>query len=226
MDRIHEAFDAGASRYDRQRALVIPDFEGFYEAAVWATGWDGDRPRILDIGAGTGLLGERLLERYPRATLTLMDMSRGMLDVARERFREDPRVRVMVGDYRSDPLGGTYDVIGSALSIHHLEKTEKRELYRRIFDSLNPGGIFVNADEVAGETAWSHRRNMEYWNAFLDRAGLPADEREELRDRRRSYDRMETLSCQLSWLRSIGYADVDVAYKNRPFAVFFGRKRG
>jgi len=224
MHGLKEAFDAMASRYDGQRRWIIPDLQGFYHSAVWAAALTKKEPSILDIGAGTGLLSELFLEAYPGATITLMDISEKMLDVARVRFRGRERVRFVVMDYSRGDLGGPFDAICSALSIHHLPQDEKRELYRRIFEALGKGGVFVNADEVAGESEETHRRNLEYWDDFILGGPLAREEAEAILRRREAFDRMEKLSVQMGWLKEIGFTDVDVIYKNRSFAVFAGRK--
>lgn len=224
MEEVKRAFDAAASRYDAQRKFIIPDFEGFYRAAIWALDGERQTPAILDIGAGTGLLSDMILHRYPLSIITLMDISENMLSVARQRFRDRENVRYVIADYRHEGVEGTYDLICSALSIHHLAEGEKYRLYRRVFDCLKRGGVFVNADQVEGESAWMHQRNMDYWDSFILGSGLPRDEAEEVLFRRNTYDHMEKLSVQLRWLQEIGFYDVEVVYKNRPFAVFLGRK--
>lgn len=225
MKEVKEAFDAIASQYDRQRKLVIPDFDAFYNAAVWAATWPGERPVILDVGAGTGMLSEMLLERYPSATLTLMDISSPMLEMAHRRFHGKGRIRYLVSDYSREDLAGTYDIICSALSIHHLEDPDKWALYRKIFHALNPGGIFVNADQVEGETPSTHRQNLTYWDEFVQKGILDHEEQRAMFERRDTLDKMVKLSVQLSWLQDAGFIDVDVVYKNRSFAVFSGRRK-
>jgi tRNA (cmo5U34)-methyltransferase len=224
MDEVKAAFDAGASEYDAQRKWIIPEIEEFYGAAVWAAAWPGEAPSILDVGAGTGLLSALLLQRYPAASVTLLDISEKMLAVAGERFAGQENVHGLVRDYRQEGLPGRYDLIVSALSIHHLETAEKYALYERIFEALNPGGVFVNAEQVAGESAWQQARNFAYWDEFVDRGPLTPEAKREAMGRRDRLDKMEKLSVQMQWLTAIGFADVDVAYKNRPFAVFSGRK--
>lgn len=85
--------------------------------------------------------------------------------------------------------------------------------------------MFVNADQVEGETPGLHRRNLAYWNDFLLQGPLDPEEIQAMFERRKTYDRMEKLSLQLAWLKEIGFSDVDVVYKNRSFAVFTGRKK-
>lgn len=214
VNDLKAAFNAIATGYDEQRRWIIPDFSGFYAAAVTAAASPMEDPSILDIGAGTGLLAEMLLHAYPA------------LELAEARFQERERIHFVTCDCRRGGLGGPFDVIASALSIHHLERDEKRDLYRRIFRALGDGGVFVNADEVAGETGEMLRRNLESWNDFLLGGPLPREKAEAIMRRRETFDRMEKLSVQLGWLREIGFTDVTVVFENRPFAVFTGRKGG
>jgi tRNA (cmo5U34)-methyltransferase len=181
-------------------------------------------PAILDIGAGTGLLSTFLLEKFPDARLTLMDISENMLDEARKRFATRSGTEYVVCDYSRSELGGPYDIICSALSIHHLLPEDKCRLFQRIFSALKPGGMFVNADQAEGETPYFTERYHDYWNDFLRSGPMSETQHAEILKRRDTLDRNEKLSVQLSWLKEAGFSDVDVVYKNRTFIVTVARK--
>ncbi|ACL16083.1 class I SAM-dependent methyltransferase [Methanosphaerula palustris] len=225
MEHIRRAFDTIAGEYDAQRRWIIPDIDAFYSAAVWAAEWKGDTPKILDIGAGTGLLSALLQEKYPKAHLTLLDFAEQMLNVARERFAGRTDLRYITGDYRDVDLCGGYDLICSALSIHHLPDEEKAGLYHRIYDALNPGGVFVNADQARGDTPALDRRFIEYWDAFLSDGPLTPAEQAVIRTRRDTLDQSANLGDQLTWLKTSGFSNVDVIYRNRTFVVLTGSKK-
>jgi tRNA (cmo5U34)-methyltransferase len=224
MEQIRLAFDATASRYDAQRRWIIPEMDEYYNAAVWAAECKNPRPAILDIGAGTGLLSALMIQKFPEACLTLVDLSGSMLSIAKERFADRRDVRYIAGDYSSVDFAGRYDLVCSALSIHHLEHDEKRLLYRKIHDALNPGGMFVNADQVLGETAAINRRYMEYWDEFLLPCPLPAEDKKQMLYRRDTFDKNEKLSVQLAWMADCGFGEIDLVYKNRLFVVFTGKR--
>lgn len=224
MEDVRRAFDAVASQYDGQRKYIIPDLDGFYGAAVWAADWPGDNPFVLDIGAGTGLLSAMILKKFPFATLTLLDISDRMLEVARRRFLGCPRVRFVVADYSRENLSGRYDIVCSALSIHHLEHEDKQQLFRKIYRILSPGGIFVNADQVEAPSDWLSLKYREYWDSHLARATLDPKELEAAKIRRETLDKNAPLLDQLRWLMEAGFSGVDVVYKNRTFCVFVGKK--
>jgi tRNA (cmo5U34)-methyltransferase len=224
MEDVKHAFDSFALEYDTQRAHVIPEFQQFYGAAVWAAESTRHAPRILDIGAGTGMMSGLLLQKFPAATIVLLDFSERMLDVARQRFAGRPGVEYRLGDYRSTDLEGPYNIIVSALSIHHLESGEKPRLFERICAALMPGGIFVNADQADGETPYFTRRYLEYWDEYLASGPLAYHEHEEIQRRRDRFDRDDPVSHQLRWLREAGFHDVDLVYRNRTFIVTAARK--
>lgn len=224
MEHIRQAFNKFAQDYDSQREYVIPEMQQYYGAAVWAMETAEHPPAILDVGAGTGLLSSLLLEKFPDARLTLMDISEKMLDMARQRFATRPGTEYVVCDYSCSDLGGPYDIICSALSIHHLEPEDKRRLFGRIFTALKPGGMFVNADQAEGETPYFSQRYLDYWNEFLRGGPMTEAQHQEILKRRDTLDRNEKLSVQLSWLKEAGFSDVDVVYRNRTFIVTVARK--
>ena len=219
------AFDAAAPGYDRLRRQLIPCFEDFYGAAVDLLGFpEGAAPNILDLGAGTGLLAERLLARWPRSRLVLVDLSTDMLHRARERFAgRGVQVELRAADYLADPLGGPYDAVVSALSIHHLPDAGKRALFRRAFAALRPGGRFVDADNVLAPTPALAARDRALWIARVKESGIGEPELAAAL-RRTRLDVLAPLPAQLSWLSRAGFDEVDCSYKWLHFAVFGGRR--
>jgi tRNA (cmo5U34)-methyltransferase len=219
MEHIREAFDTIAGEYDAQRVHIIPDLHRYYGAAVWAAVTENNTPAILDIGAGTGLMSALVLEKFPDAHLTLLDISEKMLAVARQRFIHRDNIRYVVSDYSRYQIGGPYDLIISALSIHHLTRDDKRQLFHKIFSALKSGGMFINADQADGETLLFRQMYLDYWNDFMKSGPLGEKERLEILRRRDTLDRNEKLSAQLCWLQESGFSDVDIVYKNRTFIV-------
>ncbi len=223
MSEVRARFDAVSRAYDGQRRKFIPCFDDFYALAVTAAETEAQTPAILDIGAGTGLLTAFLMERYPSGRYTLVDLSDRMLGVARERFADKSGVRYVAADYLEYDFGETFDLVVSALSIHHLEDKDKQRLYRKCFGLLRPGGLLVNADQVKSDSPWVDALEKRVWYQGIARSGLTEDEIQAGRERI-ALDRESGLAEQLEWLRAAGFGDVGCLYKYLHFAVFLGRK--
>lgn len=220
---IRAVFDLTATVYDRARRQLVPCFDGFYRAAVEALDFPAAAPlAVLDLGAGTGLLAGFVAAAFPAARITLIDVAPGMLARAHERLAPIiDRISFVTADYAEAPLGEACDAVVSALSIHHLEDDAKRRLFHRIHAALKPGGVFVNADQVAGATLMLERRNKAQWIARARELGVAEDDLADAIDRMK-FDRPATVAAQLRWLGEAGFENVDCAFKDGMFAVFGG----
>lgn len=218
------AFDAGAHDYDGTRRRLVPCFDELYAVALAQLPFATDAaPHVVDLGAGTGLLASMVAAAHPRASLTLVDVSEAMLERARERLAgAAPRVRVWVADFTAARLPPC-DAFVSALAIHHVEGEGKRTLFRRAFEALAPGGVFVNADQMLGATPELDRAQWLRWEREARALGSDDAEIGRARERMRE-DRPSTLRDQLTWLREAGFRDVACVYENGPFAVLGGSR--
>lgn len=223
MSEIQRKFDAVSRKYDEQRKRFIPCFDDFYGVSVSVASVNKENPEILDVGAGTGLLSASLMERYPEASFTLIDISEKMLEMAKDRFRGNLKVKYIAADYSKYDFGEKYDMVVSALSIHHLEDKEKKGLYNKIYSILKENGIFINADQVHGETPFIEDLNKTTWRWYVENSGLTKEEIIAGYERAR-LDKDTTVSQQLDWLEEAGFCDVSCIYKYYQFAVMFGRK--
>jgi tRNA threonylcarbamoyl adenosine modification protein (Sua5/YciO/YrdC/YwlC family) len=134
--------------YEEEIRADVPAYEELQRELVAASG-EGAR-RILELGTGTGATAALLLERHRDATLIGLDVSEPMLRLARARLPSD-RVELRVGRIEDELPGGPFDLVASALCVHHLDAAEKAELFHRIRGLLAPGGRFALADVVVPE---------------------------------------------------------------------------
>ena len=215
-------FDETARGYDAARRRLLPGFDDFYGAALGLLPFAAEAPlRMVDLGAGTGLLSGLVAAAYPKARITLVDISGAMLALARGRLGEAGRFDFVMADMARYALPGGLDAVVSALAIHHLADADKRDLYGLIHGALRPGGVFVNAEQVKGPTPAADASNHAAWLAAVHQKGVGEIELAEARERMKA-DRPATLDDQLGWLRTAGYRQVECTYEDGMFAVFGG----
>ena len=165
--------------------------------------------RVLDLGCGDGRLLAVVMERAPRITGVGLDFSPPMLARAADRFGDDARISFLAHDL-ADPLPhlGRFDLIVSGFAIHHLEDDRKIALTREIFDRLEPEGLFINIEHVASETPRLH-------DDWMHAMGIDSED---------PSNRCVTVGTQLTWLRNIGFVDVDCLWKWREMALLVARR--
>jgi tRNA (cmo5U34)-methyltransferase len=107
--------------------------------------------RVLELGTGTGETARRVLALHPGARLTGIDASGEMLERARS-LLDPERVEALAVSRLQDPLpDGPFDLVFSALAVHHLDRRAKADLFGRVAAVLRPGGRFVLGDVVVPE---------------------------------------------------------------------------
>jgi tRNA (cmo5U34)-methyltransferase len=200
---------------------LIPGHEGFYAAALEVIPMDSTN--IVELGAGSGLFSTMLRAAFPDAHLTLIDFSEAMLGLAKARLGNDPGVTFALADYTIEPLLHDCDAIVSPLSIHHLEDERKRALLQPILKALKPGGLFVNADHIAGPTPALEETYQLRWLADVRALGATEQQISESLYRQQE-DRRSPVAAQLEWMREAGFTDVDCWYKYSSFAVMCGTR--
>jgi tRNA threonylcarbamoyl adenosine modification protein (Sua5/YciO/YrdC/YwlC family) len=132
-------------RYLNEIRAEIPAYDQLQDEVVQAAG-DSVR-RVLDLGTGTGETARRMLLRHPSATLVGIDESPAMLAHAAGALDAE-RVSLRVGTLEAPLPSGPFDLVVSALCVHHLPGEAKRELFERIRGVLAEGGRFVLGDVV------------------------------------------------------------------------------
>jgi len=154
------------------------------------------------------------------------DLAENMITMARVKLGDRPQVNYVAGDFEKFDLDGKYDVVVSSLALHHLATNDdKRQFYRRIFASLHSGGFFFNADVVLGSSDFLQAVYMQQWRTFMLRNLSPEEIEVKWIPKYEAEDRPAKLTDQLAWLAEIGFADVDVIWKQYNFAVYGGRRR-
>ena len=216
---IEKQFNLIASEYDQNRRKFLPCFDDFYIDTTNFIAHNIATPkRVLDLGAGTGLLSQFWIQHYPATDFVLVDIADEMLDVARKRFKGMDRVTFQVLDYARELPGGSFDVVASALSIHHLEDADKPQLFARIYDLLPSGGLFINYDQFCAEQPEMDRWINSYWENQLLHSGL-TDHDIALWRERKKLDHECSVEQEIAMLNACGFKAVSCVYSCQKFSV-------
>jgi tRNA (cmo5U34)-methyltransferase len=227
MDKIKQHFEEEAREFDRIIVTLIPDYSQMLEALVSAFPFEHYAPvRVIDLGCGTGTVTARVLQIFPNAQVTCLDLAENMIAMAKARLARYPQVSYVLSDFRSFEFNRGFDAVISSLALHHLATDEEKKLfYRRIYDGLAPGGIFYNADVVLGSSEFLQEIYMQRWRNFMSRNVSREEIEGKWIPKYQAEDRPAKLMDQLNWMTEIGFADVDVVWKKFNFAVYGGVKR-
>lgn len=108
----------------------------------------GPGDRVLEIGCGTGNLARRAKRRHPSVEVTGLDPDGPALDrAARTAGRAGLDVRWDRGFADALPYADdAFDLVLSALMLHHLEDEERPTALREVARVLAPGGTFLVLD--------------------------------------------------------------------------------
>lgn len=143
----HHEFTRWSESYDRsilQRLLFGPSHRAIVRRLRqrWV-----DRPiRLLDVGCGTGVCAERVLEALPGSTVVGIDLVAGMLAKGRDRWdRHRGAISAVQGDSERLPFAdATFDAVTCANSFHHYpQQRNALAEFRRV---LRPGGHLLLID--------------------------------------------------------------------------------
>jgi tRNA (cmo5U34)-methyltransferase len=168
----------------------VPAYDELQDAVAEATAGIHTE-RILELGVGTGQTSRRVLDLDPQAELVGIDESARMLAAASADLTADLRVSRL-----EDPLPeGTFDLVVSALAVHHLDGAGKADLFARVAARLRPGGRFVLGDVV-----------------------VPDDPADLVTPTDGVYDQPNTIDDQVRWLTAAGF-DAKVFWARQDLAV-------
>ena len=157
-----------ASHHLRFADILIPGRRDTLSIiARLATLFISDQPSILDIGCGYGDVTAEILEVSPLASVCMVDFSEEMLRLAKVRFGNNNKVKIIKHDLNNGVPGrlgsSKFDAVVSCHALHHVEHEYKVELYTQIRQVLDVGNFFVCGDRFTGESPVISRWEFDNW---------------------------------------------------------------
>jgi SAM-dependent methyltransferase len=129
--------------YDEEHALqriLRPGLFNRRELALAVVG-EYSAPAVLDVGGGSGRIGEPILE-LGASRYVDVDLSDTMLDLARERLaRFGEKVELVHGDFLTTPLSGPFDLV---LALGYFDYIEDADAHARRIGELCRGSVVAS----------------------------------------------------------------------------------
>jgi tRNA (cmo5U34)-methyltransferase len=226
VEQIRERFDRDVERFsnlETGQSATIDAIIALELIARVATAVTPAATHLLDIGCGAGNYTLKLLQYAPNLNVTLVDLSKPMLDRAVERARTvtSNEVTTAQADIRELELGESrFDIIVAAAVFHHLrEDGEWLSVFRKCHTALKPGGAMWISDLIAHSNPSIHAVMWARYGEYLTEL-----KGSEYRDQVFAYieqeDTPRPLLFQLNLLSEVGFREVVILHKNGCFAAF------
>lgn len=226
VDQIRDHFDNHVEQFSNLATGQAALIDAPLSLALIADAASSVTPRaasLLDVGCGAGNYTLKLLERLPNLEVTLVDLSRPMLDRALERVSRvtSGKVTALQGDIRELPLGeARFDIIAAAAVLHHLREAEEwRGVFSKFHTSLKAGGSLWISDLIEHSDARVQSLMWRRYGAFLTQC-QDAAYRDWVFAHIEEEDTPRPLMFQLDLLRAVGFKEVEILHKNSCFAAF------
>jgi len=164
------------SVFDDMIARSIPDYSSMREIVEsFAARYGADSGTLLDLGCSTGLSIRAFLNRARR--IVGVEISDSMLDVVREKFGSFGSVEIQALDLRSAfPDVRDVDVTLAVFTLQFIPVEHRRRVVRSVYDCLRPGGAFIIAEKVIGESAVAQDAFADIYHRFKVRQGYSREE--------------------------------------------------
>ena len=213
------------AHYHRTADVTIPDRKKILsKIAELASAFVPRRPEVLDLGCGSGDVIAEIVRLRPDAPVCGVDLSEGMIKLARNRFQSE-NVRILTHDLNNgipeDLVARKFDAVTSCFALHHIDFGKRVGLYTQIRQVLRDGGLFINGDVFTGEspeiTEWE-TDNLMRWIMEQAKQVLGVERTfDQVKQRQRELTEMQgdkpgTLRAMQDDLRAAGFRYVDCVW--------------
>ena len=157
----------------------------------------------------------------------MIDLSQNMLDRAKQRVEEVSmgKIEAIQGDIRDVELPkNSFDIILAGAVLHHLREDADWEfVFRKLYNSVKPGGCLLISDLVIQENAAVNDLVWTMYGDYLKQVGG-----EEYQQKVFAYidkeDSPRPMTYQLDLMKKVGFSSTEILHKNSCFGAFGGIK--
>lgn len=208
------------SVFDDMIARSIPDYAAMREIVEsFAARYGADGGTLLDLGCSTGLSIHAFLNRAKR--IIGVEISESMLDVVREKFGSFLQVDIQALDLRhAFPVVADVDVTLAIFTLQFIPVEHRRRVVRSVYDALRPGGAFIVAEKVLGESAPNQSAFVDIYHRFKERQGYSREEVDRKALALEGRLVANTAAENVAMLRAAGFREVECVWRWVNFAAW------
>ncbi len=214
-DNIANEFDAFSANYTHDMMGCVPYYATLMSHFTNHLPKDFKPHQILDLGCGNGNTTAAFTIQYPKANYTLLDASKEMLHLCKQRFKgyNVQYSNSYFHDFQFEK--NHFDLVIAGFSLHHCDADEKKVLFKKIHQSLTRGGIFMCADLMISKNNPNHTKLKTNWKNFVHQAFPDGKKWQWLMEHYDEFDKPDNLKDQLTWLKQVKFDTVNVkVYEN------------
>lgn len=214
-----------SSDYTALISKCVPRYEEMFYNLFCYLPKDFKPHRILDLGCGTGNLTAAILSHFPNAEIHALDISEDILNECKVRFKENQNIIYHQQDFSSLNFPDhKFDLVISSIAIHHVNDQEKEKLYHQILNLLSPKGIFEFVDQTRGSKEEIYQKHIARWQQEAFKLGSTQQNWDMWMEHQKNHDHHTPVVWHLEKLKSVGFKNIDVLWKNIMWAIVYAEK--
>lgn len=214
-------------KYDADIKCAIPGYDEMHEMIKKALVKEFGEKKIavLELGIGTGLTSQVVLDSVNVAKYAGIDFSQSMLDGAQKRL-EKYYLELELEDYATADFPKENDLVISVISIHHqATPADKQRLFKKIYNCLSVDGIFIFGDLFTRRDKYEAALNEAHHFHHLVENAVDEKTLAEWAHHYKFINHLDTIENQMVWLKEAGFSEVEVLYSKFNTALIIAKKR-
>lgn len=170
MKKMIDYFDEEAKTHDDHVLNQMGTIE-FYDEIEKQFDKCTNKKKILILGCGTGLEVERIKFQ---SNVVAVDISPKMLaELHKKIFYSDMSLKTVCASILNFDFGhNCFDIVLTCYTLHHFNIEQKREIFRKTYGCLLPGGVFINGD-IMSKSMEEESQRFSFAESSYSSADLP-----------------------------------------------------
>ncbi len=230
VTEIRERFDNEVERFSNIETGQVATIDATLSLELLTSAAKAINPNatsLLDLGCGAGNYSLKMLSKLTNLNCTLIDLSKNMLDKAKQRVTEvtSGKITVIKGDIRDVLLPKNhFDIILAGAVLHHLREDSDWEfVFKKLFDCLKPGGCLMISDLIIQENSSVNKLVWKMYGDYLKQHGGKIYQ-QKVFDYIEKEDTPRSMNYQLDLMKKVGFSTTEILHKNSCFGAFGGIK--